>query len=335
VADDEQPGARPPGPPSGDAGTPTGAPPGSVPPGDPAARGPSGYAPPGSGASGSGSAGYGTPGSGPPGSASPGSGPPGSGSPGFGPPGYGPPGYGPPGYGNPGYGQQGYGQQGYGYGYGYSPPPPNNGLAVASLICGVLGLALCQLAGIAALVMGYIARKRIRETGEQGAGMALAGIILGWVSVALLVGIVLFYVAFGILALRTADTIPSTPTRRTPTTTFRGGTTSTTERISPTTTTRRPGSTVAPSGVIPIEACPNVTLALKNLEEPAKADRGILTDAARTMHEYYPAASGDDIDTLLADALSRANRDTTGAKTTPVLEASARLEDILTAACPG
>ncbi len=342
MADDEPPGAPPPVPAPGEHGAP---PSPFVAPSDAhadpyagpfvspsAAHDAGGRSGSGAGPAGAGAAGHGSPGDGPePGPS--GYGPTGYGPSGY-PPGYGAPGYGPPAYGPAGYGPPGYGQQGYGYGYGYTPPASNNGLAVGSLICGILGIAVCQIVGIAALIMGYIARKRIRETGEQGAGMALAGIILGWVSVALLLAIVLFYVGFGIIALRTADSIPSTPTRRTPTT-FRSGTTSTTERINPTTTTRRPGSTVAPSGVIPLEACASVTLALKNLEDPAKADRGILTDAARTLHERYPASSGDDIDTLLADALSRTNRDTTGAKTTAVLEASARLEDILAAACPG
>jgi len=270
-------------------------------------------------------------GSGPAGPPPPGSGPSGYGPPTYPPPAYGPPGSAPPGAGPPGT-APGYG---YGYGYGaYPPPASNNGLAVASLVCGLLGLFFCQLIGIGAIITGYIARRRIRETGEQGAGLALAGIILGWISIALAVVVILFYVAFGILAVSTASNSSSSTFPRTPTT-RRGAVTSTTERIAPTTSTRPPGPTAAPSGVIPVEACPSVTLALKNLEDPAKADRGILTDAARTLHERYPAEAGDDIDTVLADALSRVNHDTTGAKTTEVLEASQRLDDILAAACPG
>jgi len=38
-----------------------------------------------------------------------------------------------------------------------------------------------------ALVFGYIARKQIKERGEGGAGMAVAGIVLGWVGLGILV----------------------------------------------------------------------------------------------------------------------------------------------------
>lgn len=53
-------------------------------------------------------------------------------------------------------------------------PATTNPLAVASLICGVFGCAL------PAVVLGHVARRRIRETGQRGAGMATAGLVLGW-----------------------------------------------------------------------------------------------------------------------------------------------------------
>jgi hypothetical protein len=37
------------------------------------------------------------------------------------------------------------------------------------------------LATIPAVVCGHVARSQIRRTGEQGAGLALAGLILGWI----------------------------------------------------------------------------------------------------------------------------------------------------------
>jgi hypothetical protein len=38
-----------------------------------------------------------------------------------------------------------------------------------------------------ALVFGYTARRQIRRTGESGDGLALAGIVLGWIPLALMV----------------------------------------------------------------------------------------------------------------------------------------------------
>ena len=53
---------------------------------------------------------------------------------------------------------------------------PTNGLAIASMITSILGF------GPIGAIMGHIARKQIRERGEQGDGFALAGIIVGWVT---------------------------------------------------------------------------------------------------------------------------------------------------------
>ena len=98
----------------------------------------------------------------------------------------------PPSYGPQGYGSQGYGPQpGYG---GYPPPQRTNGMAVASMVLGILWIY--WIGSILALVFGYIARSQIRERGESGSGMAVAGIVLGWVGV----GILLILLLFGFVA---------------------------------------------------------------------------------------------------------------------------------------
>jgi len=100
------------------------------------------------------------------------------------PPVYGgpPPAYGPP--------PQPYAQPGRYYAY---PPaygaPRTNGLAVASLVLGIAGWAICGIGSVIAIVLGAIARSQIRASGglETGDGMAKAGIILGCVGVGLIV----------------------------------------------------------------------------------------------------------------------------------------------------
>ena len=67
---------------------------------------------------------------------------------------------------------------------GSAVPPPINGLAIASLIFGILWLF--WLGSILALIFGYLARKQIRERGAGGDNLALAGIVLGWVGIVLL-----------------------------------------------------------------------------------------------------------------------------------------------------
>jgi hypothetical protein len=73
-------------------------------------------------------------------------------------------------------------------GYG-SPQPTTNGFAVASLVLGIVGLALCLVVvgPILALVFGYKARREIDESNglQTGRGLATAGIVLGWIGVGL------------------------------------------------------------------------------------------------------------------------------------------------------
>lgn len=67
---------------------------------------------------------------------------------------------------------------------------PNNTNAIISLVTGILGLTFFPLVGsIIALITGYMARKEIDANPGMmgGAGMATAGIILGWVGVGLAV----------------------------------------------------------------------------------------------------------------------------------------------------
>lgn len=63
-----------------------------------------------------------------------------------------------------------------------------SGLAVASLVIGIVGLTLVPLfASILGLVFGYMARGDIRRNPSlTGDGLATAGIILGWIAVALM-----------------------------------------------------------------------------------------------------------------------------------------------------
>jgi hypothetical protein len=77
--------------------------------------------------------------------------------------------------------------------YGQYPvyPPPGlapastNGLATAALVLGAVGWIPCGIGSLVAIVLGFIARTQIRESqGRQGGdGLALAGIILGFIGV--------------------------------------------------------------------------------------------------------------------------------------------------------
>jgi Domain of unknown function (DUF4190) len=80
----------------------------------------------------------------------------------------------------------------------YGAPPPNSGKAVTALVLGILGIVMCQVLGVAAVIVGKQANDEIAASGGRlgGEGLAKAGIILGWVAVALLVvtAVILFFV---------------------------------------------------------------------------------------------------------------------------------------------
>ena len=88
---------------------------------------------------------------------------------------------------------------------GYPPPPPppgsptgyqtypppvgwgtdgqpvaagTNGLAIASLVCSVIGV-LCGIGSLIGVVLGFIAINQIKQTGQRGYGLAVAGIVVG------------------------------------------------------------------------------------------------------------------------------------------------------------
>ena len=88
---------------------------------------------------------------------------------------------------------------------GYAPPQaaPSNGLHIAALVCGIIGIVLGVIPlffflsiplGIIAVVLGFIAHGRAKRVGiKQGR----AGIVLGFIAIALgIVGLVIVSSAF-------------------------------------------------------------------------------------------------------------------------------------------
>jgi len=64
-------------------------------------------------------------------------------------------------------------------------PPKTNSRAVAAMICGVAEFFTLGLTSIPAVILGHTARKEIRQTGEAGDGLAMTGLVLGWVVIGL------------------------------------------------------------------------------------------------------------------------------------------------------
>lgn len=68
---------------------------------------------------------------------------------------------------------------------GYYPAinTPTSGLAIGSLVCGILELFTLGFAAIPAVILGHLARTQIRRSGERGDGMAIAGLVLGYLGI--------------------------------------------------------------------------------------------------------------------------------------------------------
>ncbi|MBP3974824.1 DUF4190 domain-containing protein [Pseudoxanthomonas spadix] len=87
---------------------------------------------------------------------------------------------------------------------------PTSSLAVVSLVFGILGWTVLPAVGaVVAVITGHMARAEIRRSAGQleGDGMAVAGLVLGWLAIGLAIAAVLAFILFfgGIAALAALD----------------------------------------------------------------------------------------------------------------------------------
>ena len=73
------------------------------------------------------------------------------------------------------------------YAYPPSAIPSTNGMAIAALI---VSLVSCGPVG---LILGIISLNQIKVSGEQGRGMALAGVIIGALSTLAWIGVIVLW----------------------------------------------------------------------------------------------------------------------------------------------
>lgn len=91
-------------------------------------------------------------------------------------------------------------------GYPYSPHPSpldpqsqTNLKAILSMVFGLIGIVVFPIIGsIVAVILGHMARKEIQaDPRQQGDGLAIAGLVMGWI----MIGLVGLIIGFVILAL--------------------------------------------------------------------------------------------------------------------------------------
>jgi hypothetical protein len=84
-----------------------------------------------------------------------------------------------------------------------APTVTTNVLAIVSLVTGIAGLTFVPFLGsIAAVVTGHISLHQLKAKPEQGRGMALAGLITGYVGVGLAVLGTIAMIAFFVLLMQ-------------------------------------------------------------------------------------------------------------------------------------
>lgn len=94
-----------------------------------------------------------------------------------------------------------YPHPGYHPGFGYDPyrpmtPPGTNGMAIASLVVAVASFVFCAgFISIASLILGVLAMRETKRTGQDGRGLALAGVIVSVIPLVLWALYLLFFVA--------------------------------------------------------------------------------------------------------------------------------------------
>ncbi len=72
---------------------------------------------------------------------------------------------------------------------GVAPVASNSGLAIASLVLALVGLCAGIFLGIPAVICGHMALNRIKQSNGMlgGRGMAIAGLVIGYLEIAVTV----------------------------------------------------------------------------------------------------------------------------------------------------
>ncbi|OBC05112.1 hypothetical protein A5784_11375 [Mycobacterium sp. 852013-50091_SCH5140682] len=85
--------------------------------------------------------------------------------------------------------------------YGYPPHRGTSGMAIGALVCSALGLVVCLPAPIG-VILGIMAMRETKRTGQEGYGLALAAVIIG----ALITAGIVLYVLFMIVMVAISGT---------------------------------------------------------------------------------------------------------------------------------
>jgi hypothetical protein len=91
-------------------------------------------------------------------------------------------------------------------GYAVAPATATtNTLAIISMISSIVGWFAFGSLCIVGIILGHISLKQIKQTGEGGRGMALTGLIMGYIGIAgWIIGLIIFFIFLGIAGVSLA-----------------------------------------------------------------------------------------------------------------------------------
>jgi peptidyl-prolyl cis-trans isomerase B (cyclophilin B) len=84
--------------------------------------------------------------------------------------------------------------------YGYPQPQPTNALAIVSLVCAFLFAPL-------GIIFGHISLLQIKKTGEDGRGLAIAGLVISYLITVLTIVVVVLSVLFVVQLARDLESL--------------------------------------------------------------------------------------------------------------------------------
>ena len=101
----------------------------------------------------------------------------------------------------------------------YLPPVPGpqrrtNGMSIAALVVSIVGLltSFCYGVGLPigllGAIFGHIGLRQTRQRDEEGRGMAIAGVTIGWIAVAAGIIAIAVYVSLWLWFKHTVDNLP-------------------------------------------------------------------------------------------------------------------------------
>lgn len=101
----------------------------------------------------------------------------------------------------------------YGYGYYSYPTPQTSGWAIASLICSIAGMVMLGVIfSVVGVIFGHIAMREIKNSNgwRGGQGMALAGLIVGYIGLGLSLIVLTLYFLYLTFIVTLFQSYPTT-----------------------------------------------------------------------------------------------------------------------------